>query len=132
MVSPATIALRSRRVPPNAADGDLPRIEHIDPQDGACGIFTDAVVMARLSHPADPATLTTGTFRIEDADGPVPARLRLSPDRTVLLWSAERPLRPGVEHVVSAEGIRDQRGQVVASHRSRFVPCEMASGDFPP
>ncbi len=111
---------------------DSAYIERIDPEDGACAVFRDACVLARFTSPADPASLSSSTFRIEDDQGPVPARLHLSPDGRVLVWSAERLLVPGVEHMIHASGLRDLGGRPVAPHRSCFVPCDLKSTDWPP
>ena len=119
---------RSQRPP----DSGPTRITRIDPADGADGVFRDACVMVRLSAPADPTTLSLSTFRVEDRDGAVPARLRLSPDRLVLIWMAERLLAPDVAHIVHSDGLRDARGQAVTPHRSRFISCDLISTDWPP
>ena len=125
-------ALGNRRSPQRPADSGPTRITRIDPADGADGVFRDACVMVRLSAPADPTTLSLSTFRVEDRDGAVPARLRLSPDRLVFIWMADRLLVPGVAHIVHSDGLRDARGQAVAPHRSRFIPCDLISTDWPP
>lgn len=121
-----------RRTLRRALDEGPTRIARIDPDDGAHGVFRDASVLAQFSAPADPRTLSPETFRIEDGDGVVPARLRLSPDRVVLIWTAERLLAPGVEHVVHVSGVRDTLGQAVEPHESRFVPCDFVSTEWPP
>lgn len=113
-------------------ESDSTRIEAIDPADGSRTVFRDACVMARFTSPADPASLSSATFRIEDDDGIVPATLCLSPDRRVLIWKADRPLVPGMRHVVQAHGVRDAQGLPVAPHSSHFVPCDLASTDWPP
>ncbi len=125
----ATAGLRWRPAQPLLDDGPT-RVASIDPSDGASGVFCDACVMARLSAPADPATLSPETFMIEDDSGVVPARLRMSADRRVLIWIATRPLAPGVPHVVRLAGLRDARGRPVAPHRSQFVPCELKSTNW--
>jgi hypothetical protein len=107
-----------------------PTVLRMDPRDGATGVFRDAPVVVSLSHGADARTLGPETFRVEEAGrGPVPGRLRLSPDGSVLIWKAERLLTAGVEHVVTACGVRDARGREVAPHRSRFVPCDLVMDD---
>ena len=121
------LALRLRDL-----ESEATRIEVIDPADGARTVFRDACVLARFTSPADPASLSSATFHIEDDDGIVPATLRLSPDRRVLIWKADRPLIPGMRHVIQAQGVRDAQGRPVASHRSDFVPCDLASTDWPP
>ena len=108
------------------------RIARVDPPDGACGVFRDACVMAQLTRPADPRSLTGTTFRIEDDRGVVPASLHVSPDRVVLVWRADRLLVPHVEHVIHAEGIRDLQGRAIEAYSSRFVPCDLVSNGWPP
>lgn len=104
----------------------------VDPHDGATGVFRDATVVACLSHPADAASLGPETFRVEEAGTrAVPGRLALSPDRATVIWTARRLLTPGVEHLVTADGLRDTRGQPVGRHCSRFVPCDLVMADLP-
>lgn len=107
-------------------------VTRIDPGDGATGVFRDARVLACLSHPADAATVHRGSFRVEEPGGvEVPGDLVLSPDGRLLIWIAARLLVPGVEHLVTADGLRDSRGRQIAPHRSRFVPCALARDDVP-
>jgi hypothetical protein len=111
-------------------DGEAAFVAHVEPGDGAAGVFRDAVVLARLSHPVDPGSLSDATFQVSCPTGLVPSRLELSPDRCVLIWRPERLLDPGLEHEVVAQGLRDQRGRPVAPHRSRFVPGPLAFRDL--
>jgi hypothetical protein len=105
----------------------------VDPRDGATGVFRDAAVVACLSHAAEPASVSAQTFRVEETGaGAVPGRVTLSPDRAVVVWTARRLLTPGVEHVVTADGLRDARGRTVAPHSSRFVPCDLVLADLCP
>lgn len=107
-------------------------VTRVDPGDGATGVFRDARVLACLSHPADAATVHGGSFRVEESGGgEVPGNLRLSPDGRLLIWTAARLLMPGVEHLVTADGLKDHRGREVAPHRSRFVPCAIVGDDVP-
>ena len=71
-------------------------VVRVDPQDGASGVFRDALVLARLSHRVDPESVSRETFRIEDAAGEVPSRIDLSPDGFVVFCRPTRPLTPGV------------------------------------
>ena len=105
-------------------------VAHVEPGDGAAGVFRDAVVLARLSHPVDPGSLSESTFQVSSATGLVPSHVELSSDRCVLIWRADRLLDAGLEHQVVAEGLRDQRGRPVATHRSRFVPGALAFRDL--
>jgi hypothetical protein len=103
----------------------------VDPRDGATGVFRDAPVVACLSHAADASSVGPETFRVEERGGAaVPGRLALSPDRAVVFWTAGRLLTPGIEHVVTADGLRDARGRTVAPYSSRFVPCDLVLGDL--
>ena len=120
-----------RRTLRRALDEGPTRVARIDPGNGAHGVFRDACVLAQFSAPTDPGSLSAQTFRIEDREGVVPARLRLSPDRVVLIWTAERLLAPDVEHVIHVSGVRDMLGQAVEPHESRFVPCDLVSREWP-
>jgi Big-like domain-containing protein len=107
-----------------------PLVLRVDPRDGATGVFRDATVVACLSHAADAASLGPETFRVEEDGGaPVPGRLTLSPDGSVVIWTGRRLLTPGVEHVVTAHGLRDARGQSIEPYSSRFVPCDLVLSD---
>jgi len=122
--------LRSNTVGWDGPPGDRPaRVLRIDPADGATGVFLDDPVVASLSHPADVASATAETFRVADVAGDVPGHLRFSPDARVLVWTPQRPLRPGLEHTVTIAGLLDLRGSEMASHASRFVPCRFTARD---
>ena len=60
----------------------------------------------------------------------VEGEVRVSPDGAVLIWTAARPLAPGVVHFVAIRGVRDRRGVPVKAHVSRFVPCDIALSDL--
>jgi hypothetical protein len=128
----SAVTMAGRRSAQRQSDGGPTYFTRVDPADGADGVFRDACVLAKLSAPADPTTLSADTFRIEDPDGIVPARLRISPDRLVLIWAADRLLVPGVAHVVHSSGLRDAHGQEVVPHQSAFTPCDLISTDWPP
>ena len=100
------------------------------PEDGATGTLRDSPVLTRLSRRVDARSLDATTFRVEDPEGPVPARLGTSPDGLVVVWWPERLLVPGVEHRVVAEGLRDAQGRLVPTHESRFVPCAFSRMDL--
>jgi hypothetical protein len=115
---------------PVPAPGEPPRVVRVDPRDGASGVFRDAMVVARLSHPADGSSVDGESFRVEDGSGPIPARLELSPDGCVLIWRPQRALAPGVEHVVIAAGLRDRRDRELPPYESRFVTCDLSGSDL--
>jgi len=100
----------------------------VEPEDGAQGVFRDPVVLVRVSQPVDPASLAQ--LHVRDEAGTVPSRLETSPDLRVLIWRPERLLRPGTEHVIIMEGLRDRRGQALPDFRSRFVCGTLAQADL--
>lgn len=100
----------------------------VEPEDGAHGVFRDPVVLVRVSQPVDPASLEK--LHVRDEAGAVPSRLETSTDLRVLIWRPERLLRPGAEHVIVLEGLRDRRGQVLPGVRSRFVCGTLAHADL--
>jgi hypothetical protein len=102
-----------------------PTVCRVDPPDGATGVFRDALVVASLSHPADPSTVSSCTFRVEDEAALVPGRLMVSPDGRALIWRGRRLFRPNCEHRVVMAGLRDVHGRDVAPHSSQFVSCDL-------
>jgi hypothetical protein len=101
-------------------------IVRVEPGDGAARVFRDTPVVAWLSHPADPASLSAEAFRVEDPErGRVASQLWLSPDARLLVWRPEEPLRPGALHFVLASGLRDRRGRTLAPWISRFRTCDI-------
>lgn len=116
--------------PPPFDDGE-PLVVRVDPADGACGVFRDTPVIVSLSQPADAATVGPQSFRVE-AGGrtPVEGGIRLSPDGSVIIWTAARPLAPGVVHFVAIRGVHDRRGVPVKPYVSRFVPCDINLSDL--
>jgi hypothetical protein len=106
------------------------RVVRIDPSDGATGVFKDTPVVARLSQPGDPSSLSPRTFRVLDEAGEVPARVRMSRDGTVVIWQAERLLEADVPHLVTCSGLKDRRGRQVSPHLSQFVVCDLSRADL--
>jgi len=102
---------------------------YLDPPDGVTGVFRDALIVASLSHPIDPASLTAESFVVADEDGPVPGHAVASADGRCLVWRPGRPMLPGVGHRVVVAGLLDRRGRAFLTHRSRFVPCDLTYGD---
>jgi len=124
-------ALRAGGTVPPPFDEGEPLVVRVDPADGACGVFRDTPVIVTLSQPADPRTVGPESFRVE-AGGrtEVAGFIRLSPDGAVVIWTAARPLAPGVVHFVAVRGVCDRRGVPVKSHVSRFVPCDITLSDL--
>ena len=102
-----------------------PVVSRIDPPNGATGVFRDALVVASLTHPADPSTVSSCTFRVEDEACMVPGRLMVSPDGRALIWRGRRLLRPNREHRVILSGLRDVHGREVAGHTGWFMSCDL-------
>jgi hypothetical protein len=108
------------------------RVRHLDPPDGARGVFRDAPVVARFSRPADPSTLSPLTFLIIDEHGPVPGGVWTSLDGRVAVWTPARLLSAGTLHCVRLAGVRDLHGRELAVHESAFKPGDLALGDLGP
>jgi len=109
-----------------------PRVLRVDPHDGAVGVFRDAAVVARLTHPVDPLSLSPATFGVYSPAGFVPGHCHASPDGEVLIWRAERLLEAGIVHHVVARGLRDRQGRELPAHTSGFVPCDLLASDVGP
>jgi hypothetical protein len=115
-----------------APDEPRLRVRHLDPPDGARGVFRDAPVVARFSRPADPSTLSPLTFLIVDEHGPVPGGVWTSLDGRVAVWTPARLLSAGTLHCVRLAGVRDLHGRELAVHESAFKPGDLALGDLGP
>jgi hypothetical protein len=124
--------LRSNPLAFGGPDGEGPRVVlRVDPHDGAAGVFRDAPVVLRLSHPA---RVEVGHEPVEVLDdrGPVPGATFVSPDGLVLVWRGLRPLRPEAVHFVATRDLRDREGRAFAPHLSRFLPCGVGREDLGP
>ncbi len=115
-----------------APDEPRLRVRHLDPPDGARGVFRDAPVVARFSRPADPSTLSPLTFLVIDENGAVPGGVWTSLDGRVAVWTPSRLLSPGSLHCVRLAGVRDPQGCELRVHESVFVPGDLALGDLGP
>jgi hypothetical protein len=125
--------LRSNGLAWGGPPGDGPGgVVRVDPPDGAVGVLADTPVVARLSHSANPESITQGAFIVEAAGIAIPGTLRSSPDGFLLIWSPGSPLDPGVVHGVRIAGLRDQRGRELRPHQSSFTPCDLISPDLSP
>ncbi len=108
------------------------RVQHLDPPDGARGVFRDAPVVARLSRPVDPVTVSVETFLVMDEHGAVPGGVWTSLDGRVAVWTPGRLLVAGRLHCVRLAGLRDRHGRELVVHESRFEPGDLALGDLGP
>jgi hypothetical protein len=122
---------RGLRAGSTAGDQEAPSVRRVNPADGAVGVFRDAPVIVSLSHPVDPGSLTPDAFRVETSDGTVvDGRVTASPDGAVLIWTAASDLIAGAVHFVALTGLRDRRGIALATHVTRFVPCDLNLADL--
>jgi len=106
------------------------RVLRVDPLDGAVGVLRDAPVLARFEQPIREERLTPESFRVRDASGEVPARLRLSPDGRVAIWQAERRLVRCCEHEVTISVPRAGHEAEVAGYRGWFTTGTLAREDL--
>ena len=113
-----------------AVADDPVRVLRVEPRDGATGVFRDTPIVATLSHPLQPSSVTCEAFAVEDEDGAVPGLLALSADGRCVVWRASRLLVPGAAHRVTVAGLRDVRGRTMALHRSGFLPCDLTFRDL--
>jgi hypothetical protein len=133
-VSDTPFASRLGLRPGRLADAPDPAagaaVVRVDPADGAAGVFRDAPVVVRFSRPADPASVSSATVRVEDPEGEVPGFVHLVQDARVAIWRGQRLLMPGVLHFVVVTGVRSARGLPFAAHMSRFVSCALSWRDL--
>lgn len=108
------------------------RVQHLDPPDGARGVFRDSPVVARFSRPVDPLTVSPETFLVMDEDGLVPGGVWTSLDGRVAVWTPGRLLVAGRLHCVRLAGLRDLHGREMVVHESGFEPGDLALGDLGP
>ena len=108
------------------------RVQHIDPPEGARGVFRDSPVVARVSRSLDPVTVTTETFLVMDEHGVVPGGVWTSLDGRVAVWTPARLLSAGRLHCVRMAGMRDRHGRELIVHESGFEPGDLALGDLGP
>jgi len=113
-------------------EGEEARVVHIEPPDGARGVFRDTPVVASFSRPVDPATITLDTFVVLDDDGPVAGSVWTSLDGRVVVWTPARRLTAGMLHRVRLGPLRDVPGRAIRLHESTFVPGHLALGDLAP
>jgi hypothetical protein len=108
------------------------RVVHIEPPDGARGVFCDTPVVASFSRPADSGTVCVDTFVVLDDAGPVPGHVWTSVDGRLAVWTPARLLTAGMLHRVRVGPVRDAQGRALRLHESTFVPGHLALGDLAP
>jgi hypothetical protein len=116
----------------DAPEDEQARVVHIEPPDGARGVFRDTPVVASFSRPADGGTISLETFVVLDDDGPVAGTVWTSVDGRVAVWTPARLLTAGMLHRVRLGPLADAQGRAVRLHESTFVPGHLALGDLAP
>lgn len=114
---------------PSGGEGPT-RVVRVDPDDGALAVLCDSPVVVRFSRPLDARCLDEARIRVSDSAGPLPGRVRLSPDAQVLIWLGERAFAPEAGHSVRLEGLRDERGEAVESWTSAFATGRLTRRDL--
>jgi hypothetical protein len=132
--SPLTLfrrALASNALPFRPSDSEGPtRVVRVDPGDGSLGAFRDSPLVVRFSRPLDARSVTQGRIEVRDPEAALVGQTRLSPDGRVLLWLAERRLRPVTGHTLRVDGLRDERGEPVETWASTFATGRLTREDF--
>lgn len=98
------------------------RVERVEPPDGARGVLRGDPILVRLSAPVDVDRLHEATLELREGGGPVPARVQSLDGGRVLVWWPGRLLRPGREHRLVAQGLKDRAGREAPPLTSRFTP----------
>jgi len=102
----------ARKLPPTGGPRDVspPDLLSIEPDSGATGVDTSAVIRLVFSEPMDRASVETGLLVAPGVRG---GRFEWSGGRTVT-FRPERPLRASTVHtMLLVAGVRDARGNVV-------------------
>ncbi len=119
------------RPPTSRIGGDrAPSIVHVEPGDGLVGVFRDAPVIVRVSHPLDERSLEQAEVLVRGPYGPVPGGLRLAGAGDVLVWTPAEPLLGDAPHFLVLRALHDRRGRALAPHVSRFVTWAFCQADL--
>jgi len=105
----ATFSFRTRLPPP---DVDAPFVTESSPPNNAAAVPTDAPITVNFNEPVNPATVSSGTLTLLDANGrPVGIRVFTAEDsRSAQVQPTER-LRPGVRYaLIIGDGVTDATG----------------------
>jgi len=124
-------ALGSNRLAFRPGDGDGPtRVARTDPADGALAVLRDSPVVVRFTRPLDRRSIESARVEVGDSQGPLPGRVRLSPDARVLIWLSESPFRPAAGHSLRLDGLSDERGEPVEAWTSVFATGRLTRDDL--
>lgn len=121
MIRPPTSRLGGERVP---------SVVHVEPSDGLVGVFRDAPVIVRVSHPLDERSLERAEVCVRGPQGPVPGEVRLAGVGDVLVWTPAQPLLGDAPHFLVLRELHDRRGRALAPHVSRFVTWAFCQADL--
>lgn len=100
-----------------ASDTTAPTVSATSPADAATGVALSATVSATFSEAMDPATLTSGTFTVEDnAANPVAGTLTVTTGNTVATFTPDTALANGTTYTATVTtGAQDASGNALAA-----------------
>jgi hypothetical protein len=94
------------------------------------GVFRDAPVIVRVSHPLDERSLEQAEVLVRGPQGAVPGGVRLAGTGDVLVWTPAQPLLGDAPHFLVLRELHDRRGRVLTPHVSRFVTWSFCHADI--
>ena len=115
------------------ADTTAPTVESVIPASDAAGVARDTVVAATFSEPLDPASLTSSTFRLRDANGTViPAAVSYDAATRTARLTPTTALAYSTRYTATVSAVRDLAGNVFAGTRTwSFTTVAAPAGGGP-
>jgi len=115
------------------ADSTAPTVQTVTPAAEATGVARDTVVAAVFSEPLDPASLTSGTFRLRDAGGTViPAAVSYDAATRTARLTPTTALAYGTRYTATVSAVSDLAGNVLAGTRTwSFTTVAAPAGGGP-
>jgi spore maturation protein SpmB len=111
-------------------DDTPPTMEAVSPVDGAVGVAVNAQIIARLSEPLDPSSVSATTISL---DPPVTGNVALAADGVTITFTPPAPyLAPATMYSVRVSGVRDLVGNVLTPVSSTFTTAADATPDRTP
>lgn len=100
-----------------AGDTTAPTVSATSPADGATGVALSATVSATFSEAMNPATLSTGTFTVEDgAANPVTGTISVTTGDTVATFTPDAAFANGTTYTATVTtGAQDASGNALAA-----------------
>ena len=115
------------------ADTTAPTVESVIPASDAAGVARDTVVAVMFSEPLDPASLTSSTFRLRDANGTViPAAVSYDAATRTARLTPTTALAYSTRYTATVSAVRDLAGNVLAGTRTwSFTTVAAPAGGGP-